>query len=141
MKEVTCFIADDGTLFEERSGCLDYEALCFQLEGLRVRYLRDRPTSFEEGQCIQQESESVLAYQREVIRLALQYGVLPTDNANVEFGLIANRPVGLSLIGRYLDEGGNRALNKAWWRLMCMDRQFREYEQPYHAIQADKEVP
>jgi hypothetical protein len=42
------------------------------------------------------------------------------------------------IIGRYLDDSGSGAY-KYWNRFMCIDEKYREWEQPYYAINAEKE--
>ena len=40
------------------------------------------------------------------------------------------------IVGRYLDDGGG-PLYKGWYRFMCIDDEYREWGQPYFAINAD----
>ena len=41
------------------------------------------------------------------------------------------------IIGRYLDDCGNNEISKTWTRFMCIDDHYREWEQPYFAINYD----
>lgn len=38
------------------------------------------------------------------------------------------------IIGRFLDDSGNKILYSAWYRFMCIDEYYREWCQPYYAI-------
>ena len=38
------------------------------------------------------------------------------------------------VIGRYLDDSGNKPLYTCWYRFMCIDEKYREWLQPYYAI-------
>jgi len=42
------------------------------------------------------------------------------------------------IIGRYLDDCGNNEISKTWTRFMCIDDHYREWEQPYFAINYGK---
>ena len=39
-----------------------------------------------------------------------------------------------SIIGRYLDDAGTNAVYSAWYRFMSMDDLYREWGQPYYAL-------
>jgi len=38
------------------------------------------------------------------------------------------------IIGRIIDDSGNRELYQAWNRFVCIDDKYREWEQPYYAM-------
>lgn len=38
------------------------------------------------------------------------------------------------IIGRIIDDSGNKELYKGWHRFVCIDDKYREWEQPYYAI-------
>lgn len=38
------------------------------------------------------------------------------------------------IIGRFLDDSGNQVLYSTWYRFMCIDDGYREWCQPYYAI-------
>jgi hypothetical protein len=37
------------------------------------------------------------------------------------------------IVGRYLDDCGVNELNSSWYRFMCIDEEYREWQQPYYA--------
>jgi hypothetical protein len=38
------------------------------------------------------------------------------------------------IIGRFLDDSGSKVLYSTWYRFMCIDENYREWCQPYYAI-------
>lgn len=38
------------------------------------------------------------------------------------------------IVGRYLDDSGNKILYSTWYRFMCIDDNYREWCQPFYAI-------
>jgi len=38
------------------------------------------------------------------------------------------------IVGRFLDDSGNHILYSTWYRFMCIDDHYREWCQPYYAI-------
>jgi hypothetical protein len=42
------------------------------------------------------------------------------------------------IIGRYIDDSGNASLHLGWHRFMCMDEGYREWIQPYYAVNTEK---
>lgn len=45
----------------------------------------------------------------------------------------------LGIIGRVLDDSGHKELYQNWYRFMCIDQKYREWSQPYFAINEQKE--
>lgn len=43
------------------------------------------------------------------------------------------------IIGRYLDDSGDSTLYKNWYRFMCIDDHYREWGQPYFAINLNEQ--
>lgn len=43
------------------------------------------------------------------------------------------------IIGRYLDDSGDNRLYKNWYRFMCIDEHYREWGQPYFAINLNEQ--
>lgn len=43
------------------------------------------------------------------------------------------------IIGRYLDDSGDSILYKNWYRFMCIDDHYREWGQPYFAINLNEQ--
>lgn len=43
------------------------------------------------------------------------------------------------IIGQYLDDSGDNRLYKNWYRFMCIDEHYREWGQPYFAINQNEQ--
>jgi len=80
---------------------------------------------------IQHTPEVVEEVQATFIELCVKEGVLPEKFLE---GKIHRQ----GIIGRYLDDSGSGTY-KYWHRFMCIDEKYREWEQPYYAINIEKE--
>lgn len=80
---------------------------------------------------IQHTPEIIEEAQRVFIEICVQEGIL-----NDKF--LKENVHRQGIIGRYLDDSGSGAY-KHWNRFMCIDEKYREWEQPYYAINFEKE--
>ncbi len=80
---------------------------------------------------IQHTPEVVEETQASFIELCVKDGVLPEK-------FLEGKVHRQGIIGRYLDDSGSGTY-KYWYRFMCIDEKYREWEQPYYAINTDKE--
>jgi len=80
---------------------------------------------------IQHIPEMIEEAQNTFIELCVQKGIL--DKKFLD-GKVHRQ----GIIGRYLDDSGTLAY-KYWYRFMCIDEKYREWEQPYYAINTDIE--
>ena len=78
---------------------------------------------------IQHIPEIVEEAQSAFIELCVQERVLPEK-------FLQGKVHRQGIIGRYLDDG---SFSKHWYRFMCIDEKYREWEQPYFAINFEKE--
>ena len=78
---------------------------------------------------IQHTPEIVEEAQEAFIELCVQESVLPEK-------FLQGKVHRQGIIGRYLDDG---SFSKHWYRFMCIDEKYREWEQPYFAINFEKE--
>lgn len=69
--------------------------------------------------------------QQVFIELCVQEGILPDK-------FLKGKVHRQGIIGRYLDDSGSGAY-KYWNRFMCIDEKYREWEQPYYAINIENE--
>ena len=88
---------------------------------------------------VQQSGPVVLGVQHDLVLIFERENPNLVDH-HTEWARNATVPAGMTLIGRYIDDCGPHPLNHAWNRICKMDKQFREYEQAYYAIQADKKL-
>ena len=131
MLQTTKYVADDGTEFYERADCLAYEDTCREIAKIMSRL---KPCDIRGTGFVQQEGPTFLSVQHDLVVIFER----KHKDHHTEWARNATRNAGMSLIGRYIDDSGSKPMRHAWHRIMCTDHQFREYEQPYYAIQADK---
>lgn len=80
---------------------------------------------------IQHIPEVIKEVQENFIELCVEEGILPDK-------FLKGNVHRQGIIGRYLDDSGSGAY-KYWNRFMCIDEKYREWEQPYYAINFEKE--
>jgi len=136
VKEIRKFVADDGTEFTSEVACLGHESLCNEIASIVSRL---NPGTEKHGEFVQQSGPVALGVQRDLVLIFERLHPKMVDH-HTEWAREATRPAGMTLIGRYMDDCGPSPLYAAWHRIMRMDHQFREWDQPYFAIQADKAV-
>lgn len=131
MITVTMYQVKDGSLFASYPEATAYEMLCERVEEALAMLA---PRTEVEGAFVQQAPSTFIAVQRRLVDLYAPNG----GDVHTEWARKANTPAGQTLIGRYIDDSGNRPIRAAWSRILCTDQHFREWSQPYYAIQADK---
>jgi hypothetical protein len=132
MKAITKFVALDGTEFNDKDKCCDYEKLCDEIHQLTLQWPE---VDVRGAQFVQQDKNTVLRVQRHMTEI---FERLHWRDHHTEWARNATVPAGMSLIGRYVDDSGVLPERRVWGRIARLDMKFREYEQPYYAIQADK---
>jgi hypothetical protein len=48
----------------------------------------------------------------------------------------SDKPHRQGIVGRFIDDSYNKDLSQTWYRFMCIDEKYREWPQPYYAINA-----
>lgn len=135
MEQIIKWRARDGVEFSSIDECATYEVLCDNVE----KALADLPSEpLAHGTCRAINSDIVIKFQREIVRLFRIAVPYLADDKHTLWAFTATRPAGQTLIGRYIDDVAPAPIRRAWFRVMCIDQQFREWSQPYYAIQADK---
>lgn len=128
MKEIVKvqYQADDGTLFSSREQCAAYELSSSKIDTI-ISKLGTKP-KLSDDQYIQHTMTNVYNVRRELCLLA---------NSVWEhkwFTQTATDPsTHSSWAGRLISEMDNPKLNSAWFRIMCIDSDGREWQQPYFA--------
>ncbi len=132
MKQITKFVAYNGTEFTDSDACLDYEARCQRADAVIAR-LSPKPKidgcSFENGGGYIQHDPKVW---HEVRIALLKLAQKECDHRWISES-IDNPSVHPSWAGRILGEGCNKQLQDAWFRITCTDSKCREWGQPYYA--------
>jgi hypothetical protein len=135
MKELTIYVANDGTRFDKESDCLEYEKHCRIVYGL-LYPLEDTPKddgcSFANGHGYVQQEENVV---KRVLNEVLEASLEVCDYKGTQQKL-KGEDVHLSWIARMLSERGPmcRPYYEAVMRFMNIDAQSREWGQSYYAL-------
>lgn len=135
MNTIIKYVADDGTEFSQQKDCLEYENLAEKIKDI-MSALPSRPsnTDFSNGRgYIQHQKTAFNKAKKELIDIVADwFGVKHLKKEKPE------NVHPMCIIGRYIDDSGNRAMNSAWYRIQCTDSQYREWGQPYYAAHPKK---
>lgn len=132
MEIITKFKAIDGKEFTSKKECLKYESLIGEVD--RIMSLlpsthKDDDCSFANGEgFIQHDKAKLRKAQVEILELCKEY----IDHKWIQ-QTINDESVHLSYVGRLLNDYDIRPLRNAWFRFMCIDKNQREWGQPYYA--------
>lgn len=135
MKRVQKFRADDGAEFDTEAACLEHEALCAEIDGVMATLPRppaDDGCRFTNGHGYIQHTPERFWPARDAL---LRIGNRLSPHKWFEQSL-ADREIHPSWCGRLIDET-SRPLSRAWYRVMCVDKDLREWGQPYYANNAN----
>jgi hypothetical protein len=132
MIQITKYKAVDGTEFYKEAECIKYEALIDEIDNV-MRKLNPIPEmkdcDFANGHgFVQQAKAAFLIVKIDILNIAKRY----TDHDWIQ-QTVDSDSVSLSYAGRIIDEMP-RPLPRAWTRLMCIDKDYREWGQPYFAL-------
>jgi hypothetical protein len=135
MKQIIKYVSNDGTEFDDAAQCEAYENLCSEI----ALIMEPWPEVLITGEgYLQQDKETVLTIQRAMVEIFEREHF---SDAHTAWAHDAVFPAGMTLIGRYVDDSGSRPERMVWGRIQKLDKKFRQYEQPFYAIQADKYLP
>ena len=137
MKQIVKFAADDGTEFHNEADARNHDALCATI--IYAKSTLPKSPKSGSNQFVQHNKNIFLNYQRGIVELFQEAVPYLADNEHVLWALNSDRPAGMTLIGRYIDDAAPGPIRGAWNRIMCTDKFFREWGQPFYAIQADKQ--
>lgn len=133
MKQVMVFQAPDGARFDDPDKCREHEALLAEVEAAVAPLGPDRPVhgavyrQRDRAACLQAKRNLLAIVRRKFSPATFPVLQHPDDDIHP-----------MSSVGRIIDDTGG-PLCKAWNRLMRINwDNFREYEQPYFALNPDK---
>lgn len=130
MKTVNRYIADDGSEFTTEGACRKYEGLCGEVNAVMAR-LPVRPSEVDYqngGGYLQHDPETWQAVKLDLLHIIKR--VMPHEWVDHAIAKATTHP---SWVGRLIDDGGEKVLRQAWFRIYCTDSEFREWGQPYYA--------
>lgn len=136
MQTITKYVADDGSEHTTADDAIKRDALCVQVDAI-MSTLPARPNdtgcNFSNGHGY---------FQHDADRAAtVRYALLTLAKKHIAHRWIdesiANPDVDSSWAGRIISEGPT-PIYQAWVRIQCMDKQWREWGQPYYAMHSEK---
>lgn len=136
MKKIQKYQADDGVEFNDKKTCEDYELLCAKVKIV----MSQLPSKPDDDGCRFSNGHGFIQH-TEVVVTKVKLELLDLIGTQISHPWIEQTRSGiahLSYVGRLLDDYGIRPLSNAWNRLYCIDVYFREWGQPYYAINPDK---
>ena len=136
MKQIVRYEADDGSVWTTEGDARQRDIL-IALCSAAVSCLKPHPESSGGMTFVQQDAAVVASVRESLFEIANRPGVLQATIASAASRLGKTfremaRDVDPSWFGRMLD-GAHEPLAHAYLRLMCIDANNREWEQPYFA--------
>lgn len=137
MKSITKYVSDDGLEFTSERECISYEALCKEVSEIMDK-LAPRPAlpgcGFENGDGYIQHDPEV-AWAAKVAILKVANGIFPHQWLEQSMD---DKSVDPSWAGRIIGDLSQKCVYQAWHRFQCMDKEFREFGQPYYALHPER---
>lgn len=131
MRKIQKWCAKDGAEFFEEEQCRSYERHCRAVkEAMEPMGKRPPGCSFSNGSgYLQHTKEEFIAVRRKLLEIAKEF----TDHRWIQDSIDKGLTVHPSYAGRIISECTTIPLDRAWSRIMCVDKNFREWGQPYYA--------
>lgn len=134
MQAIHKFKADDGSEFNTATACVEYEALCAEVAEIMSTLPAppiDDGCRFSNGDGYLQHEAATLERARvSILKIAQRFIKEPPWLQQTIDDPAAYHP---SWAGRLIDDCCPRPVKSAWYRFMCIDKQGREWGQPYYA--------
>lgn len=129
MKQITKYVAIDGTEFNNENECLNYENLIKKVDLIMAElpFPKVDRLDFVNGGGFVQHDKKVLR--------KVQMNLLEEIKNHIH---IDDENLSMSYVDRLILDSGISPLKKAWHRFMCVDELAREWGQPYYAKHPDK---
>ncbi len=128
MKAITKYVATDGTEFFGSALCELYEDQCS-----RAKELTDRLAEHPEKGSVQQDPVLLDEVWNGLLSIAREL----STHEWLEKG---RHEIHASYPGRIIDEVFHKGLQRAWYRMHCVDQVNREHSQPYYAYEINKQM-
>ena len=137
MKKVIKFKAVDGREFRSEKECLDYESLIAEVKTIMQAL---KPTPKDDG-CNFANGYSFVQQKKGMVKLT-RLNLLNVIKRYIDHKWIIQSmeddTVHPSWVGRLVDESDLRPLSDAWYRISNIDKEYREWGQPYFANNPEK---
>ena len=155
MIEQLVYVADDNTKFDKKDVCEQHDEMLNELYNIMLE-LESTPDTCDYANghgYIQQAPNKIEKLKKKLVALANKYlkekAIAYVNSpeweswggktrAEVITQIKTEEPHGFNVLGRYLDDGNQRSLYRAWGRFQCMDGMAREWGQPYYALNPEQ---
>jgi hypothetical protein len=134
MQAIQKFKADDGAEFRTEAECISYEALCAEVAEIMATLPaqpKDDGCRFSNGDgYLQHEPANLERARISILKIGQRFIKEPPWLQQT-----IDTPAGChpSWAGRLIGDACPRPVNDAWYRFQCIDKQNREWGQPYYA--------
>lgn len=129
MKKIIKYEAYDGTIFNTKKSCIEYENLCLEIKKLEDR-LPTIPENFfsNGGGFIQHNEKTFMEVRVAVLKIAQRFSNHKWLQQAIDEGLTVHH----SWPGRIINDSCPKAVNDIWYRISSTTNDFKEYGQPYY---------
>jgi hypothetical protein len=131
MKAITKYKAVDGTEFSTEKQCLDYEKLIKNIEVImsELPVIPKKSMDFVNGHgYIQHDKKILRKVQVKLLELMKKYMKHEWIQQTID-----DESIHPSYVGRLVSDSGISPFYHAWSRFSCVDKNSREWGQPYYA--------
>lgn len=131
MKPITKYEANDGSEWRTEKECIERDTLCARVEALMKQW----PEHPKNDGCSFANGEGFLQLTKELFETTRE-SLLDIIAESIDHKWVNDSRGGKahpSWVGRLLSDAGADPLYRAWVRIACVDKQFREWGQVYYA--------
>ena len=132
MKVITKYVSNDNIEFLNENDCVEHERNMEIVEYIMMKLpLIPDSCNFSNGHGYIQHNESdLLNVRNEFLEFFKRYSDHKWIQQTIDGGFESHS----SWAGRIIGECGYHSISKHWYRFGCIDSQFREWGQPYYAM-------
>lgn len=137
MKKVERYQAIDDSIFEKAEEAIahdEYQAKIFDVSNMLPPLPKEDDCNFANGHGFIQHDKEVFNKYKSAI---LELGGLRVHSEMTEWAKTPDEVPNMGITGRYFDDG-DPELYRLWGRVMCTDSDYREWGQPYFALNPGK---
>jgi hypothetical protein len=137
MKTITKYEAVDGTEFDTEKECATYEKLIARVNSI----MAELPSKPNDDGCHFSNGGGYIQHDKNVLQ-SVKMKLLTEIKKHIDHKWVdetmKDDSVDLSYVDRLLDDYQIEPLRNAWYRIMCIDKEAREWGQVYFAYNPEK---
>lgn len=128
MKTITKYQADDNVEFLTSKDCIEHEYRCAIAKSIMIGLESNSCFDMNDERYIQHDGVNLLKIRNYFLQLCKKY----TDHDWIQKTIDAGLECDPSWAGRIMGEVLPNSIYAHWHRFSCIDKQFREWQQPYY---------